>query len=130
MTPKLNLFQAGDTNVRRLGYTDPSVMLDSDCTTTVSVGHAPPGVEPNLVCSDIGDGMHLPCLDIDFAARLVPSSTPGHFHLYLDGMAPLTWPQYDKLLAALTEAGIISEGYYNHSQDRQMTCLRRPGVTK
>ena len=50
-------------------------------------GHEP---EPNvqhahMVTSLDPDTMqHRPILDLDFPAALVPSTTPGHFHLYLD----------------------------------------------
>ncbi len=73
---------------------------------------------------------HLPVLDIDFEARLVPSSTPGHYHLYLDGMPPLSWERYEKLLEALADAGVIEEGYYYAAKMRKHTMVRRPGLKK
>jgi hypothetical protein len=94
-------------------------------------------VEANLVSSrlafddkeDVFGKWHSPVLDIDFEAQLVPSSTPGHYHLYLDGLR-LQWSAYKKLLAALAEAGVIQEGYYENSVRRQMTCVRPPHVRK
>lgn len=71
---------------------------------------------------------HRPVLDIDFPAKLVPSSTPGKFHLYLD--KPMTWPVYEKLLTALADAGIIEPGYANASIDRMATFVRLPWVKK
>lgn len=114
---------------RNLAYVPNNELTDSD-GGTVPVRAAPDGVEPNLVTSLLDDGTHLPCLDIDFAARLVPSSTEGHYHLYLDGMNPLPWERYEALLKALADAGIVSRGYANHSIERKCTCLRRPGVKK
>jgi hypothetical protein len=97
-----------------------------------------PGLEnvaPNLVSSRLTYGerydssYHSPVLDIDFPARLVPSTTEGHFHLYLDGIT-MEWKRYERLLAALAEAGIIEQGYYEASVRRKMTCVRLPHVRK
>lgn len=84
----------------------------------------------NAISSMIPDetDMHAPVLDIDFPAKLVPSSTPGHFHLYLDTKVP--WPKYEKLLWALAEAGIIEQGYAQASVSYRATVVRKPGVKK
>jgi len=71
---------------------------------------------------------HKPILDIDFPAKLVPSSTEGHFHLYLD--KELSWEQYEKLLRALADAGIIEQGYANASIERRYSAARLPWVKK
>ena len=71
---------------------------------------------------------HAPALDIDFPARLLPSSTAGHFHLYLDTI--MYWEDYAKLLRVMAEVGILEQGYVDASLERKMTCLRRPGVVK
>lgn len=95
---------------------------------------------PNLISSRLYDpsdegptlalgDWHSPVLDIDFAARLVPSSTEGHFHLYLDGLV-MPWTDYRRLLGALSRANVIQNGYYRSSLFRQMTCVRPPGVSK
>lgn len=83
----------------------------------------------NLIGSITDEGTHVPVLDIDFPVRLEPSSTPGHFHLYLDGIE-LDWSTYKMLLAALAAAGVIEEGYRTASLSRGMTLVRKPGVTK
>ena len=72
--------------------------------------------------------MHRPILDIDFPAQLIPSSTEGHFHLYLD--KPMPWSTYKKLLRALAEAGIIEGGYARASEARKYTAVRLPWVHK
>lgn len=72
---------------------------------------------------------HSPVLDLDYAARLVESSTPGHFHLYLDGLT-MTWEVYEELLAALAKAGVIQQGYARVSIARKGTFVRKPGVAK
>jgi len=80
--------------------------------------------EANLVSSELQEmpGFHAPALDLDLPARLVPSSTPGHFHLYVD--VPLTWRKYRRLLRALVRAGLVERGYYNISKLRRATFLR------
>jgi hypothetical protein len=85
--------------------------------------------EANLISSRLTSGLHAPVLDIDFHARLIPSSTPGHFHLYLDDLA-ITWPVYARLLLALADAGVIEHGYAAASIDREQTMVRKPGVSK
>lgn len=83
----------------------------------------------NLVSSRLENSNHSPVLDIDFPARLEPSSTPGHFHLYLDGLE-MQWSTYEALLVALGDAGVIGEGYLRHSLAREQTMVRRPHIKK
>lgn len=71
---------------------------------------------------------HRPVLDLDFPARLVPSTTDGHYHLYLD--KPMTWTVYVNLLRALAEAGIIERGYANASIQRGYSAVRTPWTRK
>lgn len=81
----------------------------------------------------IGDGtrtrIHRPVLDLDFPARLIPSTTPGHFHLYLDGLE-LGWDKYKTLLLALADAGVISQAYARESIKKGFTAARLPHITK
>lgn len=87
-------------------------------------GKATPTVEEkaNLILSSTREGMHAPALDIDFPAQLIPSRTPGHFHLYLD--TEISWKKYKKLLIALGEAGILEPGYVSASLAEQCSALR------
>lgn len=78
--------------------------------------------------SSYGVRYHRPVLDLDFDAQLLPSSTPGHHHLFLDKM--LTWEQYKKLLYALAEAGIVQRGFVDCSVDRGATSVRLPWIRK
>ena len=71
---------------------------------------------------------HRPVLDIDFPLHVVPSSTEGHFHLYLD--KPMSWFKYKRLISALADAGIIEDGYAAVSLDRKYTSVRLPWVKK
>lgn len=68
---------------------------------------------------ECGEVLHLPVLDIDHACRLVPSETPGHFHLYIE--VPMTWEQYRAIIVALAEGGVIEEGYASASLARRCT---------
>lgn len=77
---------------------------------------------------DITEPRHKVLLDIDVPAQLVPSSTPGHSHLYID--KELTERQWRVLIEALDYAGIIEPGYANASLQRGYTALRLPWVRK
>lgn len=82
----------------------------------------------NLVGSLTDHGKHMPVIDIDYSAELLPSSTAGHFHLYLNKAC--SWEQYKNVLLALLGAGLIQQGYYDWSVERGQSFLRRPGVKK
>jgi hypothetical protein len=86
--------------------------------------------DANLVSSRMDEEgkMHMPVIDIDFSTKLVPSTTEGHFHLYLD--KAMDWKTYERLLKALADAGIIERGYYKASKARKATYVRIPGTTK
>jgi len=81
-----------------------------------------------LVGSLCKDGNHAPVLDIDFQAQLLPSTTPGHFHLYLD--KKMSWEKYGQLLEALYEAGIIQRGFYENSIARKQSMVLLPGKNR
>lgn len=83
----------------------------------------------NLISSEeVGTDMHLPVIDLDFPCSLVPSATPGHFHLYLG--KPITWTAYQRLLEALCEAGIVERGFCNLSLERGASFVRHPDHPK
>jgi hypothetical protein len=75
-----------------------------------------------------GFELHRPVLDIDFPVAVIPSTTPGHGHLYIDKL--LTWREYEKLLNVLAEVGIIERGYADASIEREHTAVRLPWVKK
>ena len=83
----------------------------------------------NLVSSLCEDGWHRPALDIDIPCELIPSSTPGHCHLYFPTVS-LTWEMYQDLLLTLANCGILEQRYVEHSLDRGQTLLRPPSVRK
>lgn len=102
-------------------------------------GYAPFGakIEPvkdekyaNIVSSEVKGlkDIHAPAIDIDLPCRLVESSTPGHFHLYIDHL--VSWDKYKAVLASLADAGIVEQGYYEASVARGASYLRKPGIEK
>jgi len=84
--------------------------------------------DANLIGSICDDGKHMPVLDFDLPARYVPSSTPGHGHLYID--VPMTWEQHEAILVALRDAGVIQPGFANASIARKATMCRPEWVKK
>jgi hypothetical protein len=73
-------------------------------------------------------GYHTVMIDIDHPVRVVPSSTEGHYHLYIE--IPIKEQPYFDLLRALAVAGVIEWGYYEASRARGGTHLRLPWVQK
>lgn len=84
--------------------------------------------EAEVVSSEIGRGEHCPALDVDVPAYLVPSSTPGHSHLYID--VPMSWRKYKRLLKAMAAAGILEKSYVDASIRRRHTAVRVPWLKK
>jgi CRISPR/Cas system CSM-associated protein Csm3 (group 7 of RAMP superfamily) len=84
----------------------------------------------NVITSMMTDKVthHKVIIDLDIPAKLVPSTTPGHFHLYIDH--ELEKEAYFALLTALAEAGLIEPGYLGASKNRGYTAVRLPWVKK
>lgn len=86
-------------------------------------------LESNLVGSKTNvDDTHLLVLDLDFPCILVPSSTNGHFHLYLQ--KPMPWPKAKKLLVAMQEADLLEPMWVSQCLDEGMTSVRPPWAKK
>lgn len=66
--------------------------------------------------------------DLVVPARLVPSSTTGHFHLYLD--VRVRWEDYVRLLEEMRDAGLVDGGWFDLALRRKMAVLRKPHVRK
>lgn len=73
---------------------------------------------------------HAILLDIDYPAYLLESSTPGHYHLYLDVPGGVKHEDYMELLALLGRIGAIEKGYAEVSIKRGHSDLRLPWVRK
>lgn len=92
----------------------------------------------NIVSSKIRQGFfddktrprHVLAIDLDIPAYLVPSSTRGHSHLYIETKAGIPHHRYMALLHALADAGVIEEGYAQVSIARGHSDLRLPWVRK
>ena len=97
-------------------------VYEDDCTIVKD------GEDYNLIISLTEDGKHLPVLDIDVPHKLVPSSTAGHAHLYVD--VECDWDDYVAFLEAAAKIGLIEEGYYKASKHRGFTAVRKPGLKK
>lgn len=72
--------------------------------------------------------VHKVVIDLDHDAKLVPSSTPGHHHLFID--KPMSWDNYVRLLCVLAEVGLVEPGYVSASIDRGHTSVRLPHVKR
>lgn len=84
--------------------------------------------EANLISSLTTAGTHRPILDLDFPHRYVPSSTPGHGHLYLDIDLP-RW-RWTILMLGLRIGGVIEYGFMVWSIRRGANFVRREGLIK
>lgn len=71
---------------------------------------------------------HLPVIDLDVSCYLVPSTTVGHQHLYIQ--KEVEEEAYFDLLDALAACGIISEGYAHFCRERGQSFVRVPWVKK
>ena len=116
------------TELTPFGRLCANVVTLDDPYGTPEIIHMAAADDANVFTSLLGDGLHAPVLDIDFGAHLVPSSTPGHFHLYLN--KAMTWRKYRRLLRALGRAGILEPGYVKASLRRGYSAARKPGVRK
>lgn len=73
--------------------------------------------------------LHKVVIDVDHEAVLVPSSTPGHHHLYVD-IPPVRWDDYVSFLQAAAKIGLVEQGYVDASIERGHTDVRLPWVQK
>lgn len=123
--------------LRKLATWRISVFKGSEAACTPDDTRTPaPLDQANVVSSLIAPAtgpvpttrQHALLIDLDVPAYLVPSSTPGHSHLYVDVAIPEG--QYLALLKALADCGVIEAGYYAASRERKATFLRLPWVHK
>lgn len=85
------------------------------------------GVE---VGSDSDDDplLRYPVLRFEQGFKLLPSSTEGHHHLYVN--QPMEWGDFEIFLNVLGEVGILESGYVGASIRRKQTHVRPEGVKK
>lgn len=114
------------TNKPLSTYGDTAIIADSpeqtDKVTLVS----------SLVAGDVENwtSLHYPVIDIDIPAALIPSSTPGHSHLYFAPKGGISHEKLVKLLRVMTECGIVEDGYTDAVQDQGCSFVRLPWVKK
>ena len=87
-------------------------------------------MDANVVSSDsrINPDVHYPVIDLDVPVYLVPSSTPGHSHLYIN--VGMTFEDYTRILLALAQAGVVEDGYVEASIRRGRSDVRLPWIQK
>ena len=90
--------------------------------------YAPSDGSPNVATSLTHQGWQAPVLDIDVPCTYVPSSTPGHGHLYIDHQ--MTLDQYRRLIEVMVEVGIVEKGFLYSLEQRGFTCVRLPWIKK
>ena len=117
-----------DFNSTGPGYDNDHLMVGAD------VEHA------NLITSIVGTGpgslchlggqfaQHKVVVDVDLPVKVIESSTPGHFHLFID--KAMDWQTYLSLLEALVVAGIVEPGYWAAAERRGPTAVRLPWIRK
>lgn len=88
-----------------------------------------------IVVSAYGHGMYKVSIKTEIAELFaeaepswVPSTTDGHFHVYVEH--PLLWEDYCDRLHLLKRSKVIQDGYYEASKARQATFVRMPHVKK
>lgn len=107
----------------KLDQAGDSKELDHGCNPVIcDAGNA------NLLGSMRDDGMHCPVIDIDIPCRYVPSTTPGHGHLYIDH--PMTWKSFKAIMRAMENAGVVQSGYRKYSEQRGQAFVRPQWVKK
>lgn len=116
----------------QLAYINSSTNPDYDGqnTPTYSLKHAEVILSYTAKTVDTIDAkkVHKPVLDIDMPVAVLPSSTEGHHHLFIDKEMP--WKDYLKLLEVLAEVGIIEKGYLGACRRRGHSAVRLPWVKK
>ena len=100
---------------------------ERDCLVPTMAEYAET-VSSKVIANEEVTGLHTIMLDIDMPVTLVESSTPGHYHLYIDHL--ITWSMYKQLLRAMQSCGLIETDYYKMSVSHGATYLRPPWVRK
>lgn len=85
-------------------------------------------IVPSAGVNPFAETMHKLVLDLDHDAKLVPSSTPGHHHLFVD--KPLRWDQLVRVLCVLAEVGLVEPGYVSACIEQGHTSVRLPDVKR
>lgn len=109
-------------------------------TNSASDEHTPDRYEADTMSADVvssrtkgsldREKQHQVVLDIDHEAWLVKSTTPGHYHLYIEVPDGIDWTKYGTMMLAMAAAGVLEPGYVNASISRGYSAVRLPWVKK
>lgn len=105
----------------------PLTDITSDSEEAVVVTSVIGAPDGSYTEGDTGD-RHKLIIDVDFPVYALPSSTPGHSHLYID--KEITFEDLSNILQAMADAGIVEEGYNEACQEQGMSCVRTPWTKK
>lgn len=113
-----------------LGYITDQGLTDGYGGPRSKMKHVSDIDDANVISSLVAKSkeVHRPVLDIDMPMVLHESSTPGHFHLMIDHF--MAWEDYERLLRALANAGIIEQRYLEQCIRHKESCVRLPWVKK
>lgn len=120
----------------QVSFDDDSEQLETDNVAKILRDHTPLH-ESNSIGSAVSStgcympalvALHKPVLDLDMDVMVVPSSTPGHHHLYID--RAMSWNEYSLLMNVLAHVGILQPGYARASHHRAESFLRTPWTRK
>lgn len=87
-------------------------------------------VTSSAIKASWGEQRHIVALDIDYPVHVAQSSTPGHYHLYIDVPGGIEHHGYMALVSLLGHLGVVEKGYAQVSIQRGHTDLRLPWVEK
>ena len=109
----------------------PVVSIDeANVVSSIHSGETPTPLDPDSteVPAAAARVTHHPVLDLDIPVHLIPSSTPGHSHLYID--TSINGREFWAMCDALAAAGVLEEGYVRACKTRGYTSVRLPWVKK
>ena len=106
----------------------PGLTSDSHLVSSISSSVNHKIHDGTFQLSDARKHMHRQVIDIDVPVEVVESSTPGHFHLYIDHLVEPE--KYMALLVALADCGIVEEGYTRASYEKGFSAVRVPWLAK
>lgn len=72
--------------------------------------------------------LHWPVIDIDRECAWVPSTNPGHGHLYIN--YGVSFDGLIEILTVLTKHGVVQPGFLDAAKERGYSAVRVPGVKK
>lgn len=117
--PLFDLDFAHSYNEEYLTVLDPNVNTNSVCEYLTDIG---------LTSSYTSLSKYDRRIYFDFEYVYVPSSTPGHGHLYID--EEVDQPTFFGLLEFMSECNWIEKGYYEASKARGYSAVRLPWIKK